>query len=142
MGEDRPVDQAATSRLSLRIDLPNGSRLGPGKVNLLEAVNRCASISAAARDQGLSYRRAWLLIDDMNRAFREPVVDTYPGRSQGKGATLTAFGKRLIALYRDAEAATADAIACQVTQLESEVERAYDSLKAKPRRRRSDAGDA
>ena len=89
MAKDKPVDAAPSSRLSLRIDLPNGSRVGPGKVSLLEAIARCASISAAAREQGLSYRRAWLLIDDMNRAFRETVVETYPGRSQGKGAALT-----------------------------------------------------
>lgn len=90
-------------RLSLRIDLPNGSRLGPGKVALLEAVHRRRSISGAARDLDMSYRRAWLLIDDLNRAFSEPAVATYPGRSQGAGAELTSFGERLIAIYRATE---------------------------------------
>lgn len=90
-------------RISLRIDLPNGSRLGPGKISLLEAVMQRRSISAAARDLNMSYRRAWLLIDDMNRAFSEPAVATFPGRSQGGGAELTAFGARLIAIYRGAE---------------------------------------
>jgi molybdate transport system regulatory protein len=89
--------------MSLRIDLPNGSRLGPGKVVLLEAVHRHRSISAAARDIDMSYRRAWLLIDDVNRAFCEPVVETFPGRSQGAGAALTPFGERLVAVYRAAE---------------------------------------
>lgn len=93
----------AVPRISLRIDLPNGSRLGPGKISLLEAVMRRRSISAAARDLNMSYRRAWLLIDDMNRAFHEPAVATFPGRSQGGGAELTAFGARLIAIYRAAE---------------------------------------
>lgn len=90
-------------RISLRMDLPNGSRLGPGKIELLEAVLRRRSISAAARDLNMSYRRAWLLIDDINRAFSEPAVATFPGRSQGAGAELTPFGARLIALYREAE---------------------------------------
>lgn len=139
MAKDKTADPAKPSQLSLRIDLPNGSRLGPGKVKLLEAIDRCASISAAAREQGLSYRRAWLLIDDMNRAFREQVVETYPGRSQGKGAALTGFGKRLITLYRGAEAATAGAVAQHVAELEAEVDRSYDSLKTKPRRPRPDA---
>lgn len=90
-------------RLTLRIDLANGSRLGPGKIALLEAVGLRRSIAAAARDHGMSYRRAWLLIDDLNQAFLEPVVETFPGRSQGAGARLTPFGERLIATYRTAE---------------------------------------
>lgn len=92
-----------TGILSIRIDLSNGSRLGPGKVALLETVHRRRSISAAARDLGMSYRRAWILIDDLNRAYREPVVETFPGRSQGAGAALTPFGERLVAVYRAAE---------------------------------------
>jgi molybdate transport system regulatory protein len=89
--------------MSIRINLPNGSRLGPGKVALLEAVQRHRSISAAAREIDMSYRRAWLLIDDMNRAFTETIVETFPGRSQGAGAAVTPFGERLIATYRAAE---------------------------------------
>jgi molybdate transport system regulatory protein len=92
------------ARLTLRIDLPNGSRLGPGKVALLEGVERHRSIAAAARELGMSYRRAWLLIDDMNRAFRKPVVETFPGRSQGAGAALTDFGETLAGQYRKLEA--------------------------------------
>ncbi len=93
----------AAAQLSIRIDLPNGSRLGPGKMALLESVRSSRSISAAARAQDMSYRRAWLLIDDLNHAFAEPVVETFPGRSQGAGAALTPFGERLIAVYRAAE---------------------------------------
>ena len=92
------------TRLSLRVDLAYGSRLGPGKVNLLEPVKRCASISAAAREQGMPYRRGWLLIDDMNCAFQVPVVETFAGRSQSKEAHVTELGQKLICLYRDAEA--------------------------------------
>jgi molybdate transport system regulatory protein len=92
-----------TIAMSIRMDLPNGSRLGPGKVALLESVQQRRSISAAARDHDMSYKRAWLLIDDVNRAFSETVVETFPGRSQGAGAALTPFGERLIATYRAAE---------------------------------------
>lgn len=126
------------TQLSLRIDLANGSRLGPGKVNLLEAVKRCASISAAAREQGMSYRRAWLLIDDMNRAFQKPVVETFPGRSQGKGANVTALGDKLISLYRDAEARCSAAVSEQIIQVEKQTNADYDTQRVKADRDRPD----
>jgi molybdate transport system regulatory protein len=97
-----PISNTAP-RLALRIELPNGARLGPGKIALLESLRRHRSIAAAAREHGMSYRRAWLLVDNLNRAFSEPVVATFPGRSQGAGASLTAFGERLVSLYRSAE---------------------------------------
>jgi molybdate transport system regulatory protein len=90
-------------RLSIRIDLPNGSRFGPGKIALLDTVKRRRSISAPARALDMSYRRAWLLIDDMNPAFSQAVVETFPGRSHGARAALTPFGERLIEIYRAAE---------------------------------------
>jgi molybdate transport system regulatory protein len=93
----------SNAKLSFRLELPNGSRLGPGKVALLESIGVRRSIAAAARDHEMSYRRAWLLIDDLNRAFSEPVVETFPGRSQGAGAALTPFGTRLVALFRATE---------------------------------------
>lgn len=130
------------TQLSLRLDLPNGSRLGPGKVNLLEAVKRCASISAAAREQGMSYRRAWLLIDDMNRAFEEPVVATFPGRSQGKGASITDLGEKLIMLYRAAEAECSSAVTSQVAEIEASANTSYDAKRIKSDRDPPDAADA
>lgn len=90
-------------RISLRIYLPNGARLGPGKIGLLEAIEKRRSISAAARDFDMSYRRAWLLIDELNHVFSELVVETYPGRSHGTGAKLTPFGERLVAQFRAVE---------------------------------------
>ena len=130
------------TRISLRIDLANGSRLGPGKVNLLESVKRCASISAAAREQGMSYRRAWLLIDDMNRAFHQPVVETFPGRSQGKGASVTEVGEKLIALYRAAEAQCETAVSNQVAEIETFTNEGYDAKRVKSRADPPDAADA
>jgi molybdate transport system regulatory protein len=93
----------AGPRVSLRIDLPNGARLGPGKIALLEAIDQRTSISAAARELSMSYRRAWLLVDDLNRGFATPLVRTSPGRAHGGGALLTAFGKDVVASYRRAE---------------------------------------
>jgi molybdate transport system regulatory protein len=86
--------------LSLRIDFAEGRRLGPGKVLLLEAVQDHGSISAAGRAIDMSYKRAWDLIDEMNRIFSGPVVDSKSGGKQGGGATLTALGRRVVKTYR------------------------------------------
>jgi molybdate transport system regulatory protein len=95
---------SARPRLFLRIEFGGDDRIGPGKVALLEAIERERSISAAARAMGMSYRRAWLLVDTMNRMFREPVVVARPGRASGRSADVTPVGARLVAAYRDAEA--------------------------------------
>ena len=76
--------------------------LGPGKADLLEAVERAGSISAGARSLGMSYRRAWLLVDTMNRSFLRPLVAT--SRWRGKGAWLTPEGRTILRLYRALEA--------------------------------------
>ena len=75
--------------------------LGPGKVDLLEAIDRTGSISAGARAMGMSYRRAWLLVDTMNRSFLRPLVATSKWR--GEGAWLTPEGKKVLGLYRRLE---------------------------------------
>lgn len=87
------------ANLSLRIKLGPDSFLGPGKVGLLKRIDRLGSISAAARDMGMSYRRAWLLIDSLNRVLSEPVLATEPGGKKGGGASLTPTGRRLLNLY-------------------------------------------
>ena len=91
------------ARLSIRIDLGPGIRIGPGKVRLLELIAETGSISAAGRALEMSYRRAWLLVDEMNRTQPSPVVEAKPGGRSGGGAALTEFGKRLVACYRDIE---------------------------------------
>ncbi len=96
------------TRLFLRMDFPDGRRLGPGKIMLLEAVRDHGSILSAAKAIGMSYRRAWLLMDELDRMFEEKVIVTYPGR-RGAGTEVTAFGARLIALYRAAERQAAKA---------------------------------
>lgn len=91
----------------LRIRLPRGEAiaLGPGKAALLEAIQRSGSISAAGRELGLSYRKAWLMVDQMNQCFREPLVVSVKGGSKGGGARVTDLGLRVLATYRDLEAA-------------------------------------
>lgn len=77
--------------------------LGPGKVDLLEAIERSGSISQAARELGLSYRRAWMLVDTMNQCFKTPLVAPARGGKKGGGAQVTALGLRIAKLYRTME---------------------------------------
>lgn len=107
------------TRLTLRVDFGASRSIGPGKIRLLEAVDQTGSISQAGRALGMSYRRAWLLIDDMNRSFRHPVVSAKPGGSQGGGATVTEFGTELIRNYRAIEAAAAAAAKLKLRTLEA-----------------------
>ncbi len=81
----------------LRILFPGGLRLGPGKIELLAAIGETGSISAAGRALGMSYRRAWLLIDEANRMFTAPLVLASAGGSHGGGAQLTDLGRSVIA---------------------------------------------
>jgi molybdate transport system regulatory protein len=93
-----------TTRLTLRLDFKTGERLGPGKIALLEAIRRTGSISAAGREFGMAYRRAWLLTDELNRIFGKPLIEARGGGRNGGGAALTKLGEEVVALYRAAEA--------------------------------------
>lgn len=93
--------------------------MGPGKADLLEAIDRTGSISAAGRALGMSYRRAWLLVDSMNRCFSDRLVDTIAGGGQAKGARLTPTGREVLALYRALEARLADAAADDLALLQA-----------------------
>ena len=105
-------------RLTVRVDFGADRALGPGKIRLLEAIRDAGSISQAGRALDMSYRRAWLLVDDMNRCFREPVVTTQPGGAQGGGAALTPFGQELIEQYRSIESQATAATQLQLHALE------------------------
>jgi molybdate transport system regulatory protein len=83
--------------------------MGPGKADLLEAIVQEGSISGAGRKLGMSYRRTWLLVDVMNRCWRDPLVEAVPGGGQGRGARLTACGREVLAAYRALEARLAAA---------------------------------
>lgn len=93
----------AGTRMSIRIDLETGDRIGPGKIALLEAIRSAGSISAAARALDMSYRRAWLLVEEINRALRQPAVAAETGGRRGGGALVTPTGEQLIGLYRTIE---------------------------------------
>ncbi len=96
------------ARLKISIVFPSGARVGPGKAALLESIRDTGSISAAARDMGMDYKRAWLLIESINQSFDEVVVSAAPGGARGGGATLTPFGHQLLERYRRIEAMAAD----------------------------------
>jgi molybdate transport system regulatory protein len=92
--------------IRLRIDFGRAGSIGPGKIALLERIERAGSLSQAARELGLSYRRAWQLLDDLNHSFVVPVASASVGGVGGGGVQLTAFAKNLISAYRDVERAT------------------------------------
>ena len=91
--------------------------LGPGKVRLLEAIAATGSISAAARALGMSYRRAWQLVEEMNRSLTDPAVVTAQGGSKGGGAGLTPTGEIIVGQYRAMEAAARKAAAAEIATL-------------------------
>jgi molybdate transport system regulatory protein len=99
----------ASDRLSIRLDLVSGARIGPGKIAVLEEIARCGSISAAGRALRMSYRRTWELVEDLNLSLGTPVVETAAGGSGGGGAVLTRAGKAIVERYRAIEIDTAHA---------------------------------
>lgn len=98
----------------LRILLGQDIALGPGKAALLDAVAHTGSISAAAREMGMSYRRAWLLVDTMNRCFKTPLVEASKGGSGGGGARVTELGLDVLARYRAMELKAAASVAAEM----------------------------
>jgi len=94
--------------IRLRVDLDPTHSVGPGKVALLEHIERSGSLSQAARELEMSYRRAWLLLDDLNHAFTQPVTTASVGGAGGGGARLTPFGRKLITAYRELEQAAGE----------------------------------
>ncbi|WP_158808903.1 winged helix-turn-helix domain-containing protein [Beijerinckia sp. L45] len=107
--------------LSVRIDLETGGRIGPGKIELLEQIASLGSISAAGRALGMSYRRAWELVDDTNQIFGQAVAERQIGGKGGGGATLTPFGVSLVSHYRAIERAAEDIARTHIEALQIEV---------------------
>lgn len=89
----------SNARLWIKLTLPGIGQIGPGKVELLRRIGQHRSIAAAARSMAMSYRRAWLLVDEMNKLFEEPLVAKWQGGKSQGGASLTALGEKLIADY-------------------------------------------
>ncbi len=106
------------ARISLTLVMDSGARIGPGKAALLESVASTGSISAAARSMGMDYKRAWLQIDSLNRAFLTPIVTRTTGGAGGGGAILSPFGQELLVRYRQLEAAAGEIAASDLQVLE------------------------
>ena len=112
---------AGSLKLKAQIMRGNEIAMGPGKAALLEAIDRLGSISAAARDLGMSYRRCWMLVDAMNRCFTQMIVETHQGGGRESGARLTDKGRLLLDNYRALEAALEQAAAPYATPLLAEL---------------------
>jgi len=107
--------------LSLRIDLDPDGRIGPGKIDLLEQIAAFGSISAAARKMGMSYKRAWDLVEEMNQIFGKPVVSAKTGGKQGGGAQLTQVGLAVVSRFRAIERAARSAAEQHIAALQAEI---------------------
>lgn len=106
----------------MRIRKDDAIALGPGKVALLEAIREHGSISGAARGLGMSYRRAWLLVDELNRSLKSPATVSEQGGHSGGGCALTPVGEAIVQLYRDIETQASHACAAQIDALTALIE--------------------
>jgi molybdate transport system regulatory protein len=121
-------------RIRLHIHIGDSHSLGPGKAELLEAIDRGGSISAAARELGMAYRHAWELVDDLNACFTPGVVETASGGRRGGGARLTPFGRELVRRFRTMEAKATAAIASDLAGLARQrVRPVRKKIRARPR---------
>jgi len=107
--------------LTLRVLAKGAPAMGPGKAELIARIGQTGSISAAARAMGMSYRRAWQLVEALNAAYREPVVTTAVGGPSGGGARVTAFGKHLVVLFRAMEDKASAAIAADLRRFDRQL---------------------
>jgi molybdate transport system regulatory protein len=124
-----PKPARTGASLRLRLLLPDGA-VGPGKIALLEAIQRTGTISGAARSLDMSFRRAWLLIDTMNAMFHEPVVKATVGGRSGGGAELTAVGHELVERFRAIEAAARELATPHLSRLDELAAAPADTGKA------------
>jgi molybdate transport system regulatory protein len=114
-------------QLSVRIDLDDRGRIGPGKIELLEQIREHGSISAAGRAMDMSYKRAWDLVDEINRICGRAAVEPQAGGKNGGGAMLTPFGATLVARYRKIERDAARAVRKELTALKTDITRSRKS---------------
>lgn len=115
----RPRKRGAAAKApkpQIRILFRKAIAMGPGKAALLEAIDRTGSISGAARDLEMSYRRAWLLVDTMNQCFKQPLVSTETGGQKGGGAHVTEFGQDVLRRYLAMEAKAAASVEGEMAQ--------------------------
>jgi molybdate transport system regulatory protein len=110
-------------RFRMRIRQADAVAIGPGKIDLLEAVREHGSISAAARSLGMSYRRAWLLIDELNSTLKTPATSSETGGTSGGGCVLTPVGEKIVRLYREIEEEAARSCSPQISALTRMIKR-------------------
>lgn len=113
------------ARVHVSLALPNGGSLCEADVMLIETIQRCRSILGASKLMGLSYRKTWLMTDALNRTFESRVIDTFPGR-RGAGAEPTAFGQRLVALFRSVERRSAAAASAAIGELTASLDWTFE----------------
>jgi molybdate transport system regulatory protein len=118
-GENDP--KADSVRLMVRVAFGRRGALGPGKVRLIELIDQHGSITAACKEMGMSYRRAWLLVEGLKQAFREPVLTTQQGGVSGGGCHLTPYGRSILARYRELERTAREAVRDELAALEQEL---------------------
>lgn len=106
---DTAIPKSSPCKIKVQIMCGDDIAMGPGKADLLEAIAREGSISAAGRSLGMSYRRTWLLVDTMNRCWESPLVETQQGGSKGGGARLTKQGQAILAWFRELQASVSHA---------------------------------
>lgn len=104
-------------RFRLRVTAGDAIAIGPGKIALIEAIAKTGSITSAAKSLDMSYRRAWLLLDDLNRSLKKPAVDSAKGGRDGGGSQVTEAGMQLITLYREIEVKATRACRTEVSRL-------------------------
>ena len=100
------MTSAPDPRFRIRLDYGEGVVLGPGKAELMERIVATGSIAAAGREMGMSYKRAWQLVEALNTMFRDPLVLSSRGGAKGGGAALTEAGEQVLKAYRDLEEAS------------------------------------
>ena len=117
--QENPTGTGRAPILKLRMRVMTGDviAIGPGKIDLLEAIDASKSISAAAKSMGMSYRRAWLLVDEINRTLSAPAVTTATGGARGGGTDLTETGRLVVALYRRIEQRAMKACQADIAKL-------------------------
>jgi len=111
------ADDPKGARLRLRLVFADDAMLGPGKADLLELIDEVGSIAAAGRRMGMSYKRAWMLVEEMNAAFRDPLVESSRGGAKGGGARLTETGAAVLGHFRRLEGRVAETGAAEIAAI-------------------------
>jgi molybdate transport system regulatory protein len=115
-------------KLTIRVDLGGGRALGPGKIRLLEAIDKTGSISEAGRALNISFPHARRMVEDLKGCFRARVVKPRRGGAQGGGAALAPLGKKLVELYRGIEAEASSAVSAHLHELKVSLRRSTGSM--------------